>query len=76
MTDTQREALVLQPVPAPWERQRRPRAQRGPDGRLLSEGDRRWMQELAERQAVAADTGRFAASSTSVDAGPGRPSEP
>lgn len=65
MTDHPRETLSLQPVPPPWERPSRPRRQRGPDGRLLTEGDRRWMQELAERQAVAAD----------VDAGPGRRAE-
>ena len=65
MTDHPRDPLFLQPTPvhpasgeasrAPWERPRRSRPQRGPDGRLLSEGDRRWMKELAERQQAAID---------------------
>jgi len=63
MTDHPRETLTLQPVPPPWERPRRPRAHRGPDGRLLSEGDRRWMKQLAERQGV------------HVDADPARPAK-
>ena len=52
MTERQRETLILQAVPPPWARRRR-RIRRGPDGRLLTETDRRWMQQLAERQGKA-----------------------
>ena len=51
MTERQRETLILQAVPPPWARRRR-RIRRGPDGRLLTDADRRWMQELKQLQAA------------------------